>query len=132
MSLLCLKRFFNIRIHFEVCHLSMPVTEKLLYFCYYKFYMTTLAHQFSLSMVFDSLQPHGLQHARLSCPSTTPGACSNSRASIRVMPFNHLILCRPLLLLPPIFPASGSFQMSQCFESGARVLELQLQHQSFQ
>ena len=30
-----------------------------------------------------------------------------------VMPSNHLILCRPLLLPPSIFPASGSFQMSQ-------------------
>ena len=32
-----------------------------------------------------------------------------------VMPSNHLILCHPLLLLPSIFPASGSFQMSQFF-----------------
>ena len=35
-----------------------------------------------------------------------------------VMPSNHLILCRPLLLLPQSLPASGSFQMSQCFTSG--------------
>ena len=33
--------------------------------------------QFSHSVVSDSLQPHGLQHARLTCPSPTPGACSN-------------------------------------------------------
>ena len=32
-----------------------------------------------------------------------------------VMPSSHLILCRHLLLLPSIFPASGSFQMSQFF-----------------
>ena len=37
-----------------------------------------------------------------------------------VMPFNHLILCRPLLFLPSIFPASGSFQMSQLFKSGGQ------------
>ena len=43
---------------------------------------------------------------------------------------NHLILCHPLLLLP--FPASGSFPMSQLFHQVAKVLELQLQHQSFQ
>ena len=49
-----------------------------------------------------------------------------------VMPSNHLILCRPLLLLPSIFWASGSFLMSQFFESVAKVLELQLQHQFFQ
>ena len=35
-----------------------------------------------------------------------------------VMPSNYLILCHPLLLLPSIFPASGSFQMSQLFASG--------------
>ena len=35
-----------------------------------------------------------------------------------VMPSSHLILCRPLLLLPSIFPASGSFPMSQLFASG--------------
>ena len=34
--------------------------------------------QFTRSAVFDSLWPHGLQHARLLCPSLTPGACSNS------------------------------------------------------
>ena len=33
---------------------------------------------FSRSVTFDSLQPHGLQHARLPCLSPTPGACSNS------------------------------------------------------
>ena len=34
--------------------------------------------QFSLSVVSNSLQPRGLQHARPPCPSATPGACSNS------------------------------------------------------
>ena len=33
---------------------------------------------FSCSVMSDSLQPHGLQHTRLPCPSSTPGACSNS------------------------------------------------------
>ena len=42
-----------------------------------------------------------LQYARLPCPSLTPRACSNSLES--VMASNHYILCRPLLLLPPIF-----------------------------
>ena len=34
--------------------------------------------QFSRSVVSDSLQPHGLQHARLPCPSPSPGVCPNS------------------------------------------------------
>ena len=34
--------------------------------------------QFSHSVMSDSLQPHGLQHTRLPCPSPTPGSYSNS------------------------------------------------------
>ena len=37
-----------------------------------------------------------------------------------VMPFNHLILCRPLLLQPSSFSASGSLPMSQFFASGGQ------------
>ena len=57
----------------------------------------------------DSLQPHGLQHTRLPCPSSTPGACSDSTSIESVMPSNHFILCRPLLLLPSIFPSIRVF-----------------------
>ena len=46
----------------------------------------------------DSLQPHGLQHARLPCPSPTSVSIES------VMPSNHLTLCHPLLLPPSIFP----------------------------
>ena len=56
----------------------------------------------------NSSQPHGLQHARLSCPSPSPGACSNS-CPLTVMPSNHLILCHLLLLLPSIFPSIRIF-----------------------
>ena len=62
--------------------------------------------QFSCSVVSDSLQPHGLQHTRPPCPSPTPGVYSNS---CPLMPSNHLILCRPLLLLPSIFPSIRVF-----------------------
>ena len=62
--------------------------------------------QFSHSVVSDSLRPHGLQHARPPCPSPAPGACSNSISIKSVMPSNHLILCRPLFLLPSIFPTN--------------------------
>ena len=64
--------------------------------------------QFSCSVVFESLRPHGLQHARPPCPSPTPGVYSNSRPE-SVMPSNHLILCRPLLLLTSIFPSIRVF-----------------------
>ena len=65
------------------------------------------AVQFSCSVLSNSLQPHGLQHTRLPCPSPTPGAYSMSVVS--VMPFNHLILCHLLLLLPSIFPSIRVF-----------------------
>ena len=65
--------------------------------------------QFSRSVMSDTLQPHRLQHARLPCPSPTPGACSNSCPIESVMPSSHLILCRPLLLLPPIPPSIRVF-----------------------
>ena len=74
--------------------------------------------QFSCSVVSDSLWSHGLQHARLPCPSPTPGACSNScplswwchpTISSSVVPFSSC--------LQP-FPASRSFPISQFFSSG--------------
>ena len=53
----------------------------------------------------NSLQPHGLQHGRLPCPSPTLKLmCITS-----VMTFNHLILCCPLLLPPSIFPSIRVF-----------------------
>ena len=88
--------------------------------------------QFSRSVVSDSLQPHGPQHTRPSCPLPTPGVYSNlcplsqwcyPTISSSVIPFSsHL----------QYFPASWSFQMSQLFATGGQLLEFQLQHQSVQ
>ena len=64
--------------------------------------------QFSHSVVSDCLRLRGLQHARPPCPSPTPRAYSNSCPS-RLMPSNHLILCRPLLLLLSVFPSIRVF-----------------------
>ena len=85
----------------------------------------------SLSSVWP-LWPHETQHARPPCLSPTPGVypnpCPLSRwchltISSSVIPFSSHLRS---------FPASGSFLMSQFFVSGGQVLELQLQHQSFQ
>ena len=82
--------------------------------------------------VTDSWQSHRLQHARLPCYSPSPEACLNScplswwchpTISPSVIPFSYCLQS---------FPRSGSFPMSQFFMSGGQVLELQLQHQSFQ
>ena len=64
--------------------------------------------QFSHSVMSDSLWPHELQHARLPCPSPTPGVYPNLSIEL-VMPSHHLILCCPLLFLPSIFPSITAF-----------------------
>ena len=64
--------------------------------------------QFSRSVMSDSLRPHESQHTRPPCPSPTPGVYSNSSIEL-VMPSSHLILWRPLLLLPPIPPSIRVF-----------------------
>ena len=56
----------------------------------------------------DSLRPHGRQHARLLCPSPTPGGLLKLMSIESVMPSNHLILCCPLLP-PSIFPSIRVF-----------------------
>ena len=78
--------------------------------------------QFSRSVVSDSLQPHGLQHVQLPCPSPAPRAYSNSwplsqwchpTISSSIEPFSS-----PL----QTFPASPSFPMSQIFTSGSQSI----------
>ena len=59
----------------------------------------------------DFLWPHESQHARPPCPSQTPRVYSNPCPLSRwtLMLSSHLILCRPLLLLPPIPPSIRFF-----------------------
>ena len=64
--------------------------------------------QFSHSVVSDSLRPHELQHARPPCPSPSPRVHSDKSIE-SMMPSSHLILGRPLLLLPPIPPSIKVF-----------------------
>ena len=76
--------------------------------------------KFSLSVVSDSLRPHGLQHARPPCPSPTPGAYSNSCPLSR---WFHPIISSsvvPFSSCPQSFPESGSFPVSQFFASGGQ------------
>ena len=96
------------------------------------FFSTLLCLQFSCSIISDSLQPDGLQHARLPCPSLTHRAYSNS------CPLSWR--CHPTILSSVItfcsclqsFPASGSFPISQSLASVGQNLEFQLQNQFFQ
>ena len=74
--------------------------------------------QFSCSVMSNSLWSHGLQHARPSCPSPTPVACSNSCPLSRWchLPISSSVI--PFSSRLKSFPASGSFPMSQFFASG--------------
>ena len=87
---------------------------------------------FSCTVVSNSLWPHGLQHARLPCPSPTPRACSNSyplsqwchpTISSSMAPFSSCLQS---------FPASGSFLISRLFTLSGQSIEASVQHQSFQ
>ena len=69
----------------------------------------SLSVQFSRSVMSDYLQPHESQHARPPCPSPTPGVSLRLTSIESVKPSSHLILCRPLLLLPPILPSIRVF-----------------------
>ena len=70
----------------------------------------------------NSLWPRGLQHAKLPCPSTTPGAYSNSCLSSR---WCHPTISSSVITLSShihSFWASGSFPLSQFFTSGVRSI----------
>ena len=92
----------------------------------------SLQVQFSHSVVPDSLRSNGLQHARLPCPSLTPGACSNHVHWVR----DAIQPCHPLSSpSPPAFNLSqhqSLFQWVSSLHQVTKVLELQLHHQSFQ
>ena len=66
---------------------------------------------FSQSVVSHTLWPHGLQHTRLPCLFTISWTLLTLMSIESVMPSNHLILCRPLLLLPSIFPSIRVFSI---------------------
>ena len=63
---------------------------------------------FGLLVVSDSLRPHGPQLARLPCHPIS-WSLLKLMSIESVMPSNHLILCRRLLLLPSIFPSIRAF-----------------------
>ena len=95
--------------------------------------------RFSCSVMSNYLQPHGLQHARLPCPSPSPGVCPiscplsqgchSTISSCAITFSSHL----------QSFPSSGSFPMSQLFASGGQnirascyITQIQYMFSSFQ
>ena len=92
--------------HMKRCSISL-IIRKVQIKTTMRYHLTLV--RISHLVVSDSLRPHGLQHARLPCPSPIPGACSNSMSIELVMPSYHLILFCPLLLLPSVFPTIRVF-----------------------
>ena len=68
------------------------------------------------------LQPHGLQHTRLPCPSPTAGACSSSCPSSQWCHPTISPSVVPFFSRLQSFPASVSFPMSQFFASGGQII----------
>ena len=77
---------------------------------------------FSHSVMSDSLWPHGLQHDRISCPSLSPGVCSNLCPLSR---WCHPTISPSAALCfsgPQTFPASESFPTCRLFLSGGQSI----------
>ena len=86
----------------------------------------------SVTQSCPTLWPHGMQHARLPCPSQTPRACSDS---CPLSWWCHPTISSSVVPSPPAFNLSqhqGLFQWVHSSHQVAKVLELQLQHQSCQ
>ena len=79
---------------------------------------------FSRSVMSDSLQLHGLPHARLPLSFTISWSLLKLMSTESVMQSNHLIFCCPLLLLPSTFPSIKVFSS----ESSSLLLLLLLSH----
>ena len=79
-----------------------------------------------------TLQPCGLQHSGLPCSSLSPGVCSHSCLLSQWCDLTISSSAAPFFSCPQSFPVSGLFQWVSSLHQVAKVLELQLQHQSCQ
>ena len=102
------------RLHLTLFIHPYPIQHKLKILNLYYIWTNCYCCCSSVAQSCPTLPPHGPQHARLPCPSPTPGAYSNSCPS-SWWTSNHLILSRPLLLLPSIFPSIRVFPNESAF-----------------
>ena len=110
-------QFFSAQLSLQSERLGKPKTKSV---------------QFSRSVVSDSLRPHESQHARPPCPSPTPRVYPNSCHQVgdAIQPSHPL--SSPSPPAPNPSQHQGLFQLVNSSQHVARVLEFQLQHQSFQ
>ena len=97
------ERKWDYKYSMDICPVSLSMNS-LRVELVYSFWNFIVYNQFSCSVMSNSLLPHGLQHARLSCPSPAPGASSNScpsswwchpTISSSVIPFSSCIQSFP-------------------------------------
>ena len=93
-----------------------------LFACFFLFICLLSSVQFSRSVVFDTLQPHELQHARPPYPSPTPGVYQNLCALSRWCHPTISSSVVPFSSYPQSFPASGSFKWASSSHQVAKVL----------
>ena len=112
---------------FVIWELGPLITTSTAAVIFNQFYVPAVSMDFccSVAQLCQLLWSHGLQHARLPCPSLSPRVCSDScllsqwyhpTISSSVIPFSSC---------PQSFPASGSFPVSQLFTSGGQKLQYQ-------
>ena len=113
-----------------LCSCSMLCDSRLLSISWYSLLQRSV--KFSHSVVSNSLQPHELQHARPHCPSPTPGAHPNPCPSSQWCHITISSSVVPFSSCPNLSWHQGLFQRVNSSHQVAKVLEFQLQHQSFQ
>ena len=106
---------------------SLMIDRKYILHYKYKIMLTLtelFQYQFSCLVMSDSLRPHGLQHTRAPCLSTTPRVYSNSCPLSQWCHPTISSSADPFSSCLQSFPASGSFQMSKFFTSGDQSIEV--------
>ena len=100
--------------YFDICCVIIWLPLKQ---CLSHYIIVSTILLFSRSVVSYSLQPHGLQHTRISCPSLSPRVCLNSYLLSQWCHPTISSSAIPFSSYPQFFPAAGSFLMSRLFTS---------------
>ena len=101
-------------------HFDTQFIKNFLNFIYFWWNKWNQVGKLKLFLLFSPPWPHGLQHARLPCPSLFPGVCSISYPLSQHCHPTILSFITPFSSCPQSFPASGTFLMSQFFTSGGQ------------
>ena len=109
-------------IFFIVVGFVIHWNESAMYLIFIINFSVTSVQFSSVAQSYPTLGPHGLQHARLPCPSPTPGACSNPCSLSRWCHPTISSSVIPISSYLQSFPISASFPMSRLFASGVQSI----------